>query len=67
MPRTNVPHPEEHPEGVRLEGRNVPLRLEEAVSIEVSIHGNAWLAACPEAEMLVATAAHAALDRAAGP
>jgi hypothetical protein len=25
MPQTNVPHPEEHPAGARLEGRMAPL------------------------------------------
>jgi probable rRNA maturation factor len=68
MRHTNLPHPEEHPAGGRLERRDAPMPSpEETVSIEVSIHAKAWLAACPEAELLVATAARAVLDRAAGP
>jgi len=35
----------------------------ERVSVEVSVHCDAWLAACPEAEALAATAARAALVR----
>jgi len=38
-----------------------------AVSVEVSVHCDAWLAACPEAEALAATAARAVLSRTAGP
>ncbi len=39
----------------------------EAVTVEVSVHCDAWLVACPEAETLAATAARAALSRTAGP
>jgi probable rRNA maturation factor len=39
----------------------------ERVSVEVSVHCDAWLAACPEAEVLAATAARAALYRTAKP
>ena len=38
----------------------------EEFSVEVSVHCDAWLAACPEAEALAAAAARAALSRAAG-
>jgi len=38
----------------------------EAVSVDVSVHCDAWLAACPEAAALAETAARAALSRAAG-
>jgi probable rRNA maturation factor len=41
--------------------------MSEAVSVEVSVHCDAWRAACPEAEALAATAARAALARAARP
>ena len=40
--------------------------MSEAFSIEVSVHCDAWLAACPEAEALAATAARAVLSRTAG-
>jgi probable rRNA maturation factor len=39
----------------------------DAVSVEVSVPCDAWLAACPDAASLVATAARAALARAARP
>ncbi len=39
----------------------------EAVTVEVSVHCDAWLVACLEAETLAATAARAALSRTAGP
>ena len=39
--------------------------VSEAFSVEVSVHCEAWLAACPEAEALAATAARAALVRTA--
>jgi probable rRNA maturation factor len=38
----------------------------DTVSVEVSVHCNAWLAACPEAEVLAETAARAALARSGG-
>ena len=38
----------------------------ERVSVEVSVHCEAWLAACPEAKALAETAARAALVRTAG-
>jgi len=41
--------------------------MSEAFSIEVSVHCDAWLAACPEAEAIAAAAARAALARTAGP
>ena len=40
--------------------------MSEAFSIEVSVHCDAWLAACPEAETLAATAARAVLSGTAG-
>ncbi len=40
--------------------------MSEAVTVEVSVHCDAWLAACPEAQALAATAARAALSRTAG-
>jgi probable rRNA maturation factor len=40
--------------------------MSEAFSVEVSIHCDTWLAACPEAEALAVAAARAALGRAAG-
>jgi len=67
MPRTNLRHPEEPPAGVRLEGRSTPKQLEERISVEVSVDCVAWLTACPDAEAFAATAARAAIDRAAGP
>jgi probable rRNA maturation factor len=36
-------------------------------SVEISVHCDGWLAACPEAEGLAATAARATLSRAAAP
>ena len=39
----------------------------EAFSVEVSVHCDAWIAACPEAAALAATAARAALARTATP
>lgn len=39
----------------------------QAFSVEVSVDCDAWLAACPAAEALTATAARAALSSAAGP
>src|ERR1700687_347800 len=39
----------------------------ERISVEVSVHCDAWLDACPEAAALAATAARAALSRTAGP
>ncbi len=38
-----------------------------AATVEVSVHCDAWLAACPEAEAIAAAAARAALARTAGP
>ena len=76
MPRINLPHPEERSAGARLEGRELPMPPKEgvmsglaaeAVTVEVSVHCDAWLVACPEAETLAATAARAALSRTAGP
>src|SRR5229473_8580340 len=76
MPRINFPHPEERSAGARLEGRELPMPPKEgvmsglaaeAVTVEVSVHCDAWLVACPEAETLAATAARAALSRTAGP
>jgi probable rRNA maturation factor len=40
--------------------------MSEAVTVEVSVHCDAWLAACPEAEVLAEAAARAALSRTAG-
>jgi probable rRNA maturation factor len=40
---------------------------EKAMSVDVSIPCDAWLAACPDAAMLAETAARATLARAAGP
>ena len=40
--------------------------MSEAFSIEVSVHCDAWLVACPEAETLAATAARAVLSGTAG-
>jgi probable rRNA maturation factor len=40
--------------------------VSEAISVEVSVHCEAWLAACPEAEALAATAAYATLAHTAG-
>ena len=40
--------------------------MSEAVSVEVSVHCDAWLAACPDAAGLAETAARAALSRAIG-
>jgi probable rRNA maturation factor len=39
----------------------------EAFSVEISVHCDAWIAACPDAEALAATAARAALARTATP
>ncbi len=39
----------------------------EALSVEISVPCDAWIAACPDAEALAATAARATLARAAGP
>jgi probable rRNA maturation factor len=41
--------------------------MSETVSVEVSVHCDAWLAACPEAAALAETAARAALARVAEP
>ena len=38
----------------------------QAISVEVSVHSNAWLDACPEAAALAEAAARAVLSRAAG-
>ena len=40
--------------------------MSEAISVEVSVHCDAWLAACPEAEAVAAAAARAALAHAEG-
>src|SRR6266496_2234589 len=40
--------------------------MNEAISVEVSVHCDAWLDACPEAAALAAAAARAALSQAAG-
>jgi probable rRNA maturation factor len=45
----------------RLEGRTTPMPPEPAVSVEVAVDCDGWLAACPEAAALAATAARAAL------
>lgn len=37
------------------------------LSVEVSVHCDSWIAACPDAEALAATAARAALARTTGP
>jgi len=41
--------------------------MSEVFFVEVSVHCDAWLAACPEAETLAATAARAVLSRTAAP
>jgi probable rRNA maturation factor len=67
MPRTIIRHPEERPGGVRLEGRSTPTPPVDPFAIEVSVPCGAWLAACPDAASLVATAARVALAEAGGP
>ena len=54
------------PRSGRLEGRITPMRPEQAIAVEVSLHCDAWVDACPDAAELAATAARAALARAAG-
>lgn len=52
---------------MRLEGRTAPVPPDDAFSVEVSVPCDAWIAACPEAAVLVETAARVALVQAAGP
>ena len=65
IPHKNFPHPEKRAAGARLEGRTPLIPHEDAFTVEVSVHCGDWLAACPDAEALAATAAHAVLVHAA--
>jgi probable rRNA maturation factor len=60
MQYRNNAHPE-YPAGVRLEGRSTPVPPEEAFAVEVSVHCEAWVAACPDAVALAEAAVRAAL------
>src|SRR5258708_2102104 len=70
MPRTNFPYPEEPVQRASRRTRVASAAhqpgMKEAISVEVSLHCDGWLDACPEAAALARTAARAALPRAAG-
>ncbi len=67
MPRKHLRHPEERPEGMRLEGRSAPIQPVMGISVEVSVHCDAWHVACPDAAVLAEVAARTTLSRAAAP
>src|SRR6266852_3475479 len=69
MSQTNLPHPEEPAQRASRRTHD-PARgpaMSEVFSVEVSVHCDAWLVACLEAETLAATAARAVLSRTAAP
>lgn len=52
---------------MRLEGRSAPIQPVMGISVEVSVHCDAWHVACPDAAVLAEVAARTTLSRAAAP